>query len=51
MTLTWTDIQHGRLQELDVDESELDRQFDNTSDREQKFQRLEKELVKKIGGC
>jgi phenylalanyl-tRNA synthetase alpha chain len=47
LALTWTDIQLGRLQELDVDESELDRQFDNTSDREQKFQRLEKELVKK----
>ena len=47
MKLTWTDVQRGRLQELDAVESELDRQFDNTSDREQTFQRLEKELVKK----
>jgi phenylalanyl-tRNA synthetase alpha chain len=47
LKLTWTDVQRGRLQELDAVESELDRQFDNTSDREQTFQRLEKELVKK----
>jgi len=47
LKLTWTDVQRGRLQELDAIESELDRQFDNTSDREQTFQRLEKELVKK----
>ena len=45
MTLTWTDIQRGRLQELDVDESELDRHFESTSDREQTFQRMEKELL------
>ncbi len=49
MKLTWTDVQRGRLQELDAVESEMDRQFDNTSNREQTFQRLEKELVKKIG--
>jgi phenylalanyl-tRNA synthetase alpha chain len=47
MKLTWTDVQRGRLQELDAVESELNRHFDSTLDREQTFQKLEKELVKK----
>ncbi len=47
MKLTWTDVQRGRLQELDAVESELNRHFDSTLDREQTFQKLERELVKK----
>lgn len=47
MNLTWTDVQRGRLLELDAVESELDRHFDSVSDREKTFQKLEKTLVKK----
>lgn len=47
MKLTWTDVQLGRLQELDAVESELVRHFDSASDREKTFQKLEKTLVKK----
>ena len=47
MKLTWTDVQRGRLLELDAVESELNGHFAGTSDREQTFQKLEKALVKK----
>jgi phenylalanyl-tRNA synthetase alpha chain len=47
LNLTWTDVQRGRLLELDAVESELDRHFDSVSDREKTFQKLEKTLVKK----
>ena len=47
MKLTWTDVQRGRLQELDAAESELKRHFPSASDREKTFQKLEKTLVKK----
>ena len=50
MTLPWTDIQRERLQELDIDESELNRHFESALDREQTFQKLEKALVKKNRG-
>ena len=45
MTVTWTDTQARRLNELDADPSELERQFDSAPVRDQTFQKLEKQLV------
>ena len=45
MTVSWTDTQSRRLNELDADSSELERQFDSPPAREQAFQKLEKQLV------
>ena len=47
MTITWTETQARRLNELDASESELDKKFDNESNREHAYQRLEKKLVSK----
>jgi phenylalanyl-tRNA synthetase alpha chain len=45
LTITWTDTQARRLNELDADPSELARQFDSAPTREQAFHKLEKQLV------
>ena len=45
MTITWTETQARRLNELDADPSELGRQFDSAAAREHAFQKLEKQLV------
>jgi phenylalanyl-tRNA synthetase alpha chain len=45
LKICWTDTQSQRLKELDADQSEQDKQFDSTADREQAFQKLEKQLV------
>ena len=45
MTISWTQTQARRLNELDADPSELDRQFDSAKEREPAFQSLEKQLV------
>jgi phenylalanyl-tRNA synthetase alpha chain len=45
LTISWTQTQARRLNELDADPSELQRQFDSAPEREQAFQRLEKGLV------
>lgn len=46
MTVTWSDIQHHRLLELDAAEAELDRVFDEPGERDQTYQALEKQLVR-----
>jgi phenylalanyl-tRNA synthetase alpha chain len=45
LTISWTQTQAQRLNELDADPSELDKQFESTNVREQVFQKLEKQLV------
>lgn len=45
MTITWTETQVRRLNELDASESELGKTFENESSREQGYQRLEKKGV------
>jgi phenylalanyl-tRNA synthetase alpha chain len=45
LTISWTQTQAQRLNELDADPSELDKQFESTKVREQVFQKLEKQLV------
>ena len=45
MTITWTDTQIRRLTELDVSESDLNRRFENVSQRERSYQDMEKQLV------
>jgi phenylalanyl-tRNA synthetase alpha chain len=47
VTITWTETQIRRLNELDASESELDQNFVNESDREQAYQQLDKKLVTK----
>lgn len=46
MQITWTDTQKTRLVELAADQTELDRQFENTEIRDHTYQLLEKQLVK-----
>ena len=46
MSIAWTDIQQTRLTELAADEKALSMTFENTSARNQAFQKLEKQLVK-----
>lgn len=45
MSITWTATQTQRLNELDAAESELERRFISTEDREQAYQKLEKQIV------
>ncbi len=45
MSITWTKTQARRLRELDASESELAKQFEKVSYREQAYQKLEKKLV------
>lgn len=45
MSITWTATQAQRLNELDAAGSELERQFKSTEDREQAYQKLEKQIV------
>jgi phenylalanyl-tRNA synthetase alpha chain len=45
VALTWTDTQARRLNELEADPPELERAFDSAADREQAFQKLERQLV------
>ncbi len=45
MTITWTETQARRLNELDASEAELKKTFDTESLREQGYQRLEKKRV------
>ncbi len=45
MSITWTETQARRLNELDASEAELGRTFKNESSREQAYQRLEKKWV------
>ncbi len=45
MTITWTETQARRLNELDASESELNKTFENVSSREQAYQQLEKKRV------
>ncbi|MCP4690783.1 MAG: pyrrolysine--tRNA(Pyl) ligase large subunit [Desulfobacterales bacterium] len=46
MKAAWTEVQLRRLKELDADDTELERAFEETRDRDRAFQRLEKDLVK-----
>lgn len=48
MTLTWTQTQARRLNELNADEADLARAFEDIADREALFQKLEKDLVKQL---
>ena len=45
MTITWTETQARRLNELDASEAELKKTFDTESLREQGYQQLEKKRV------
>ena len=45
MTITWTETQARRLNELDASEAELKKTFENELLREQGYQRLEKKRV------
>ena len=45
MTITWTETQAQRLNELDASEAELKKTFDTESLREQGYQQLEKKRV------
>ena len=45
MSITWTETQLRRLNELNASESELGRTFESESSREQAYQKLEKERV------
>lgn len=46
MKIAWTEIQQSRLIELDADENDLGRQFDNEKARNIDFQKLEKKRVR-----
>lgn len=48
MKVTWTDVQLRRLKELDARDSELAGEFDEPGERERAFQKLEKELVRRL---
>jgi phenylalanyl-tRNA synthetase alpha chain len=45
LTITWTSTQARRLKELDAADTELDRRFETDSERENAFQKLEKQIV------
>jgi phenylalanyl-tRNA synthetase alpha chain len=45
LTIIWTDTQSQRLKELDADQTQQDKQFASAADREEAFQKLEKQLV------
>jgi phenylalanyl-tRNA synthetase alpha chain len=47
LSVTWTEIQKKRLQELDAGESHRDQAFATSSDRDQAYQKLERELAKR----
>ena len=47
MKISWTETQSRRLKELDAGKLELDKRFDSSSEREQAYQELENQLVKK----
>jgi pyrrolysyl-tRNA synthetase-like protein len=46
MNITWSDIQYRRLKELDAAPAEQNLQFENTGQRDNAFQKLEKRLIK-----
>ncbi len=46
MTLSWTTTQHARLTELAADDQDLDLRFSDAQARNQRFQTLERQLVK-----
>ena len=50
MSITWTATQAQRLNELDAAGSELERQFKSTEDREQAYQKLEKQIGSLLQG-
>lgn len=45
MPLSWTKVQHGRLWDLNAAQEALDRQFEDETQRNRQFQKLEKRLV------
>jgi pyrrolysyl-tRNA synthetase-like protein len=47
MIFTWSEVQSRRLKELNASESQIDTRFDSASDRDQAYQKLENELVKR----
>jgi len=47
VTITWTETQARRLNELDASESELGETFENESSRENAYQQLEKKRVRR----
>ena len=47
MIVNWSEIQSRRLKELNANRSEQNKRFNSISDRDQAFQKLEKELVKR----
>jgi len=47
LSVTWSEVQHTRLKELDASESDQDARFSNTSERNRAYQRLESRLVKR----
>jgi pyrrolysyl-tRNA synthetase-like protein len=46
LAITWTQVQNRRLRELNARESQLMKQFGNTTTRDRVYQDLEKKLVK-----
>jgi phenylalanyl-tRNA synthetase alpha chain len=46
LSISWTDIQRTRLNELAADDREINKRFDSPADRDNAFQTLEKQLVK-----
>ena len=49
MSLTWTQTQARRLMELNASESDLNKQFEDSSRRERSYQKMEKQLVARQG--
>jgi phenylalanyl-tRNA synthetase alpha chain len=45
LTIIWTETQIRRLKELDASESDLNKQFENISNRERGYQKMEKQLI------
>jgi pyrrolysyl-tRNA synthetase-like protein len=48
LSITWTETQLQRLNELDASESELEQTFQNESSRERAYQQLEKKRVARL---
>ena len=46
MNVTWSDIQLRRLKELEAEPDQLNMQFDNTTQRDKTFQKIETKLIK-----
>jgi len=47
VAVTWSEVQHGRLLDLDADDAQLTLCFDNSGERDKQYQVMEKILVKR----